>query len=132
MKPKYYFLTLIILLIGMIFIIGCNKQTTQTSTPPQASQSQQSGPVKCNDPPCLAPRFFSCIPAELVMSSGNQSVKISVLGLENERCHFTMVFGNVTAADCYFKKEDLTEKVLNQMFGNQEGQDAIIAEACKQ
>ena len=42
-----------------------------------------------------------------------------------------MVFGNVTAADCYFNKENLNDKVLNQMFGNNEGQDAVIAEACK-
>jgi hypothetical protein len=43
-----------------------------------------------------------------------------------------MVFGNVTAADCYFNKADLTDKVLNQMFGNKEGQDAIISAACGQ
>ena len=66
------------------------------------------------------------------MSANGQSVKISILGLVNEKCHFTMVFGSVTAADCYFKKENLNGQVLNQMFGNKEGQDAVIAEACKQ
>ena len=42
-----------------------------------------------------------------------------------------MAFENINAANCYFNKEDLTQKVFNQMFGNPEGQDAIIAEACK-
>jgi hypothetical protein len=88
------------------------------------------GKIMCGDPPCLGQHFPSCTPAEMSMSSGGQSVTVSILGLENGKCHFTMVFGNVTAANCYFKTEDLTDKVLNQMFGNKEGQDAIIAEAC--
>jgi len=68
----------------------------------------------------------------MFMSADNQSIKVTIHGFENETCHYTMIFGNVTAADCYFKRENLNNQVLNQMFGNKEGQDAVIAEACKQ
>lgn len=113
------------MLIGLIFISGCNA--------PGAGSIQKTadGKIICSDPPCLGQNFPSCTPAQTTMSSEGQSITITIHGFENEKCHFTMVFGNVTAANCYFKREDLTGKVLNQMFGNKEGQDAIIAEACK-
>jgi len=115
-----------IILISFIIlgVSGCNA--------PGAGDIQKTadGKIICSDLPCLAGYFYLCTPAETTMSSGGQSVTITVHGLENEKCHYTMVFGNVTAANCYFQKEDLNEKVFNQMFGNKEGQDAIIAEAC--
>lgn len=112
MNPKY------LGVIVAVFIIGCVQQTSE--------------PIQCSDPPCLGQYFPSCTPAELVMTGDGQSMTITIHGFENGRCHFSMVFGNVTAADCYFKTEDLNDQVLNQMFGNDEGQDAVIAEACGQ
>jgi len=115
------------ILIGLVFISGCG-----APGPSGAGDVQKTadGKVICSDLPCLAGYFYLCTPAEITMSSGGQFVTVTVHGLENEKCHYTMVFGNVTAANCYFKKENLNEKVFNQMFGNKEGQDAIIAEAC--
>lgn len=129
MENKFTFVISILVLI--LFLSGCGqKQSAPTSTTVQDQQA--TGPVKCNDMPCLGRNFPSCTPAELVMSSGEQSVKITIYGFENEKCHYTMAFGNVTTANCYFKKENLNNQVLNQMFGNKEGQDAVIAEACNQ
>ena len=119
-------------LIGLIFISGCAPGNNAAGA--GNIQKTADGKIICPDQPCLGQNFPSCTPAELTMNSGGpggQSVTITIHGLENEKCHYTMVFGNVTAANCYFQKEDLTSKVLNQMFGNKEGQDAIIAEACK-
>jgi hypothetical protein len=93
-------------------------------------QKTADGKIICSDMPCLGQNFASCTPAELKMANEGQTVTITIQGFENEKCHYTMVFGNVTAANCYFQKENLNSKVLNQMFGNKEGQDAIIAEAC--
>jgi hypothetical protein len=58
------------------------------------------------------------------------SAVVTVHGLDNGTCHYSMIMNGVTGADCHFKPQDLTDKVLNQMFGNDEGQDAIIEEAC--
>lgn len=115
------------ILIGLIFISGCNTPANNSNTGGQTANEK----VICKDLSCIGSNFPSCKPSELIMNSGGQSVTISILGFENEKCHYTMAFGNVTSANCYFNKEDLTEKVLNQMFGNKEGQDAIIAQACK-
>ena len=117
-------------LIGLIFISGCGAPENNANAGGNV-QMTADGKIICADPPCLGQYFPSCTPAEMTMSSGNQSITVTIHGFENEKCHYTMVFGNVTAADCYFNREDLTDKVLGQMFGNKEGQDAIIAAACK-
>lgn len=116
------------LLIGLIFISGCAGNLSNAgSNVPKTSD----GKIICSDMACLWQNFAVCTPAELKMDNEGQTVTITIHGLENETCHYTMVFGTVTTANCYFNKEDLTGKVLNQMFGNQEGQDAIISAACK-
>lgn len=96
----------------------------------KSEEKQAGGEVICSDITCLAHHFSLCTRAEMSMGSIEYPITVSIHGLENEKCHFTMVFGNMTAANCYFKKEDLNEKVLGQMFGNNEGQDAVLAEAC--
>ncbi len=130
MRNKITFIMSILVIV--LFLSGCGQKQAAPSTTTVQGQQAAAGPVKCNDVPCLGRNFPSCTPAELVMSSGGQSVKISILGFENERCHYTMAFGNITTADCHFKKENLNNQVLNQLFGNKEGQDAVIAEACGQ
>ena len=119
----------IFVLIGLIFISGCAPGTDSNTA--NNVQKTADGKIICSDIQCLASNFFSCTPAELKMANEGQTVTITVYGLETEKCHFTMVFGSVTAADCHFNQGDLTQKVFNQMFGNPEGQDAIIDEACK-
>jgi len=91
----------------------------------------KAAPVKCKDVPCIGINFRTCTPAKLDMSNEGQTIIITVHGFENEKCGYTMVMSGLAAANCSFKKEDLTDKVLNQMFGNKEGQDSIIAEACR-
>lgn len=122
-------LILVISLIGMI-LIGCTNQTAQTSAP---VQDKQAGPVKYSDPPCLGKYFPTCTPAQVKMNGQNkgETIVITIHGFENEKCRYTMIMNDIVAANCSFKKEELTTKVLGQMFGNKEGQDAIIAEACK-
>ena len=89
--------------------------------------------IKCSDPQCIAKNFPTCTPAKAEMNGDNkdETIVISIHGFENEKCRYSMVMNGIVAVNCSFKKEELTSKVLNQMFGNKEGQDSIIAEACK-
>jgi hypothetical protein len=126
-----------LILISLVIVMGvsgCGAPANNSSAAGAGSSVQKTadGKIICADPPCLGQNFALCTPAQTTMSSEGQSITITIHGLVNEKCHFTMVFGNVTAADCYFNKADLTDKVLNQMFGNKEGQDAIISAACNQ
>lgn len=114
-------------IVVLIIIVGFLALTNRGN---EREQGSENSVKKCNSAPCLAPYFYLCNLSELTMVLEGKSIKVEVLGYVNERCHFKMSFENVTGADCYFRQEDLTEKVLNQMFGNQEGQDAIILESC--
>ena len=120
----------IVLILIVVFLVLTNNKGNDAGVDKSNDNSQTSGPIKCDNMPCLGRYFPTCTPAELTMPSGNQSFIITIHGFENEKCHYTMVMNGITAADCYFKTEDLNDKVLNQMFGNKEGQDAVIAEAC--
>ena len=119
-----------VLVAGFFFLTKDKGDTTssgQTSTPSASSEL-----IKCNDMQCIGQNFNSCTPAESTISVNGQSIIITIRGFEKGKCHYTMVFGNVTAANCYFKEEDLNDKVLNQMFGNDEGQAAVLTESCWQ
>lgn len=123
----FVIIAIVLAIVIIFFVLTSNKGNNVSNN---QDNLKNTGPEKCNDPPCLGRNFQSCTPAELTMTSGNQSFKMTVYGLENEKCHFSMVMNGITAANCYFKQQDLNDKVFNQMFGNPEGQDAIIAEAC--
>ena len=117
-----------LILASILLLSGCASTGNNAGNAPKTAD----GKIICADPPCLGQYFPSCTPAEVTMSSEEQTVTVTIHGFENEKCHFTMSFGNITAANCYFKKEDLNSLVLGQMFGNKEGQDTIVAEACGQ
>ena len=123
-------LILIFLIVLAISLAGCGQEKTSENLQNNI-QKNANGRVICNDPPCLGQYFPTCTPTELIMKSEGQNIEIIIYGFENDKCHYSMKMNGITAADCFFKKEDLNNKILNQMFGNKEGQDAIIAEACK-
>jgi len=102
-----------------------------TPTPAATPSPTVSGKITCSDAPCIGTSFLACAPAELKFTptGATSTITISVLGTENGKCHYKMdVDGH--GGDCFFAKENLNEKVLNQMFGNEEGQAQIINESC--
>lgn len=103
---------------------------TPTAT---ASPTANAGKVVCTNGPCIAANFYSCTPAELIMTDPNSStsITISVLGTENDKCHYQMGVAD-HGLDCLFAKENLNENLLNQMFGNEVGQAQIVTDSCKQ
>ncbi len=109
-------------------------QATPTASPTAtATPVVSGGKIVCSDPTCLATNFLACAPAELTLSdpSSNTSVLVSVLGTEDNKCHYKMdVAGH--GIECFFAKENLNTNVLGQMFGNQMGQDQIVNDSCKE
>lgn len=102
-----------------------------TPTPVATPSPTVAGKITCSDMPCIGNSFLACVPAELKFTptDATSTITISVLGTENGKCHYKMdVDGHGT--NCFFAQGNLNEKVLNQMFGNEEGQDQIISESC--
>jgi len=126
----YYFACGFIIIIVVIIAMIMNKSPSTNDT--IATPQSLDGPVTCTDMSCLGTNFLSCVPSVLNMNSEGQAITITVHGFVNDKCGYTMKFGDAIAADCNFARENLNNKVLNQMFGNPEGQDAVIAASCKQ
>jgi len=105
---------------------------TPTATPlANATATPISGKITCNDIPCIGSNFLSCTPAELKFTpqDATSSIILTVFGTENEKCHFQMNMGG-HGADCFFAKENLNFQVLNQIFGNPEGQEEVVSKSC--
>ncbi len=105
-------------------------EATPTAT---ASPTANAEKVVCTDGPCIASHFYGCTSAEIAITDPNSTttVTVSVLGTENDKCHFQMnVAGH--GLDCLFAKENLNESVLNQVFGNEAGQSQVVSNSCQQ
>ena len=129
---KWIIISLVVLLIVIVVIVAMVMNKPSNAKDTIATPQTIDGPVTCTDMACLGTNFLTCVPSVLNMSSEGQAITITVKGFVDEKCGYQMKFGDAIAADCNFARQNLTQKVLNQMFGNPEGQDAIIAASCKQ
>ncbi|HRY76899.1 MAG TPA: hypothetical protein P5524_01915 [Candidatus Paceibacterota bacterium] len=109
---------------------GQNAAPIAGATPTATANAEK---VVCTDGPCIASHFYGCTSAEIAITDPNSTttVTVSVLGTENDKCHFQMnVAGH--GLDCLFAKENLNESVLNQVFGNEAGQSQVVSNSCQQ
>jgi len=94
-----------------------------------------AGQIICQDMVCLGNSFSSCTPAIFTMEGDNNgtpmSVTFSIGGIKDSKCSYEMGSGG-QGVRCQFDVSALNDKVLNEMFGNDEGQAAVIAQSCTQ
>jgi len=86
-----------------------------------------------DDPMCFANRMNGCLPVttKMIGSDGKTSIEITILGVENEKCHFQRKINDVLDMDCYFPKGTLSMNTLDQMFGNDKGLQQVVDDACQ-
>ncbi len=65
-------------------------------------------------------------------TDGKTAIEISILGIENDKCHFQRKLNNVLSLDCHFPKGTLNMDTLDQTFGNDKGLQKVVDDACKQ
>jgi len=85
------------------------------------------------DPFCFINRMNECLPVTTKMVGTDDStvIEITILGIENEKCHFQRKINNVLNLDCYFPKGTLNMDTLDQMFGNDKGLQKVVDDACR-
>jgi len=110
------------------------KPITTPTTNETTTITSEDGFVQCEtekQPRCFIINFLACTKAKLEMV-GDDGTKIlmTVFGMENDKCHYKMEISG-HGVDCLFNKADLDEKLINQIFGNDEGKKAIVDEACQ-
>ena len=142
-KILYIVIVVLVLVIvgGGLFFLSGNKdaqketgdgqQTTAVETPKADEEMVDCG--QAQDPGCFLNRMNQCLPvtAKMTGSDGNTSIDITILGVENEKCHFQRKLNNALDLDCYFPKGTLNMDTLDQTFGNDKGLQKVVDDACK-
>ena len=141
-KILYIVITVLALAViggGLFFFLnnkGSQKETqtpvTETQTPP-ATKEEMVDCGEAQDPGCFLGRMNGCLPVTTkgMASDGKTTLEITILGVENEKCHFQRKINNVLNLDCYFPKGTLNADTLDQTFGNDKGLQKVVDDACK-
>ena len=74
-----------------------------------------------------------CLPVTTKMTGTDSTttIDITILGIENDKCHFQRKINNVLNLDCYFPKGTLNMDTLGQTFGTDKGLQKVVDDACK-
>jgi len=147
-KILYIVIAILVLAVicGGLFVFLGNKGTQKetgagqptTASPSTATQSPATDETmvdcsKTNDPSCFLTRMNGCLPVTTKMtgSDGKTEIEITILGVENDKCHFQRKINNVLSLDCHFPKGTLNMDTLDQTFGNDKGLQKVVDDACK-
>lgn len=140
------FIIIIIIAIGVyMFFFMKNKNNVEyknninqpVTNETASSETNDTIMVDCTesqDPmSCFVNRMNNCLPVTTKMtgSDSDTKIEITVVGIENEKCHFQRKINDSLNLDCYFQKGTLSSDTLDQMFGNDKGLKSVVDDACK-
>jgi len=121
--------------------IGTGQQTpaspsatpTSTSTPTSTAEQAMVDCSGATDPSCFINRMNGCLPvtAKMTATDSTTTIDITILGIENNKCHFQRKINNVLNLDCYFPKGTMNMDTLDQTFGNDKGLQKVVDDACR-
>ncbi|MFA5936605.1 MAG: hypothetical protein WC822_01865 [Candidatus Paceibacterota bacterium] len=146
MNKNFLYIVIVILVVGggLFFFLGNkdikneNEINQPTSLPLTTEQSQVDDKtiVDCGlakDPTCFMNRMNGCLPATVkMMSSDNATtIEMTILGVEDEKCHFQRKINNVMDLNCFFPKGTMNWDTIDQTFGNEKGLQKVVDDACK-
>ena len=142
-KNLYIIIVLVsIIVIGSFFFLSnknvkegdeTNQPTSSTTTQTLATDEKMFDCGVAKDPSCFANRMNGCLPVTTTMVGSDNKTKIAltILGVENEKCHFQREINNVVDLNCFFPKGTMNWDTIDQTFGNDKGLQKVVDEACK-
>ena len=127
-------IVLILLIIGFFILTGNNNASNENDDTQGGVDSNQM--VDCGmmkNPSCFTNRMNECLPVTGTMTAtdGSTEIGLTILGVENETCHFQRKINNVVDLNCYFPKGAMNWDTIDQTFGNEKGLQSVVDEACK-
>jgi hypothetical protein len=132
-KGSYIIIAILVLIViaGGIFVLS-NKSAEEGVQAPVT----ETGMVDCGlakDPMCFVNRMNGCLPVTVKMMGSDNTTKIelTVLGVEDEKCHFQRKINDVIDLNCFFPKGTMNGDVLDQTFGNDKGLQKVVDDNCK-
>ncbi len=128
-------IAVLLLLVVGFFVLTNNKNSNNSNSGSQnesANSNQMMDCGKMNNPSCFSNRMSECLPvtAKLTGTDGSD-IDITILGIENNTCHFQRKVGGVVNLNCYFPKGTMNWDTIDQTFGNDKGLQKVVDDACK-
>ena len=124
------------MLILGFFIISNNSNNNQNNllqknTNVDLIQMMDCG--KLQNPNCFSDRMINCLPvtAELTATDGSTRIDLTILGIENETCHFQRKVSGILNLECYFPLGKINWDLIDQTFGNDKGLQSTVDTSCK-
>lgn len=116
---------IIVLAIAVFAVMYFGKQKAVAPTNP-------SNGTLDDNMSALSKNFLACTQYSLTSPSSDntQSFTVSILGIENSKCHYKLDVGG-HGLDCLFPTSALSGKLLNQVFGNEEGLSSVVSDNCQ-
>ena len=124
----------ILILITGFFILTNNNNNNNNNQPGNNNSVQMVDCGKMENPTCFLSRMQNCLPVttELTATDGITRIDLTILGYENDTCHFQRKVSGVINLNCYFPKNtNLTWDLIDQTFGNDKGLQQIVDSSCK-
>ena len=135
-KILYIIITILVLVViggGLFFFLGNNGGQKESGAGQQTSADDNTM-VDCggtSDPSCFVSRMNECLPVTAKMTGTDGSIiDITILGIENDKCHFQRKINNSINLDCYFPKGTMNMNTLDQTFGNDKGLQKVVDDNC--
>jgi hypothetical protein len=136
-KNKILYIVVVVLVIGggLFFFLSNKGEQKENEINQQASVDDKTM-VDCGlatDPGCFMNRMNGCLPvtAKMTGSDNKTAIEITILGVENEACHFQRKINNIIDLDCFFPKGTMNGDTLGQIFGDDKGLQKVVDDACK-
>ena len=147
-KILYIVIAVLVLAViggGLFFFSGNKGGQKETASPSTAAQTPTTGAptsttdkemvvcTEASDPSCFFGRMNGCLPVtgKMTGSDGKTTIEVTVLGVENEKCHFQRKINNVIDLNCYFPKGTMNWDTIDQTFGNDKGLQKVVDDNCK-
>ena len=126
-------IVVVLVLFGIGFFVLTNNKNSSNENFISENSSQMVDCGKIENPSCFSNRMNECLPvtAELTATDGTTEIQLTILGQENETCHFQRKVNNVVDLNCYFPRGTLSWDTIDQTFGNDKGLQKVVDSACK-
>lgn len=139
MKNTFKILVYPVALVVVILLSGCGQKAAEQTIPDKnmapAKTASEKEIIACgSDQSCLHTNFLACQPAEFKMPFMEQSeYSISIIGKENESCHYKMNVTGQPVNDCLLPMNLLNDDRFGHFFGQEKvpGKEKIAAEQQK-
>jgi hypothetical protein len=128
-KGLYIVIAIVILVVaGGIFWI--NRGAEKEGVTADGNKMVDCG--QAQDPGCFMNRMNGCLPVtvKMVASDNTTTIGLTILGIEDEKCHFQRKINDVVDMNCLFPKGTMNGDTLDQIFGNDKGLQQVIDDNC--